>query len=197
MNANSNTKMNSNDNTEYHRCASTRNGENGEPNVYRCALCGVDKFGKGFPIGKFDFEGQRTCRLCYDEYVVPCDTNPERHSPVYSPLGVGMRDGDHTSLIINERWNYKVKLICPTTDTRPYEKLVNKYNDDLEAVASAEGFDTTPNVDLEMSDLIGKKIGDLMDILGKRDKLPKDIVLTEKNIKTFKKQLADLKAKRM
>jgi hypothetical protein len=115
---------------------------------------------------------------------------------VYSPLGVGMRDGDHTSLIINERWNYKVKLICSTMDTRPIEKLVNKYNDDLEAVASAEGFDITPNVDLGMSDLIGKKIMDLVNVLGKRDKLPKDVVLTEKNIKTFKKQLAELKATR-
>jgi leucyl-tRNA synthetase len=76
------------------------------------------------------------------------------------------------------------------------EKLVNKYNDDLEAVASAEGFDITPNVDLEMSDIIGKKIMELVNLLEKRNKLPKDVVLTEKNIKTFKKQLAELKATR-
>jgi len=164
--------------------------------VYRCALCGIDKIGKSFPIGKFDFEGEGTCFQCYEDYVLPCDITPERNKPVYSPLGVGMTDGDHTSLIINERWNYKVKIVCATWDTRPLEKLVNKYNDDLEAVASAEGFDITPNVDLEMGDLIGKKLMDLMDILRKRDKLPKDIVLTQKNIKTFKKQLAELKATR-
>jgi hypothetical protein len=104
-----------------------------------------------------------------------------------------MTDGDQRSLLVNERWNYKVKLICPTTDTRPYEKLINKYNNDLEAVATAEGFNVAPNVDLELSDLIGKKIGDLMDILGVRERLPKEIVLTEKNIKCFKKQLTELK----
>jgi len=188
-----NTKMNSNNNAQFHRCASTRNGEEGEPNAYRCALCGNDYYGNPYPIGKFDFEGEGTCRRCYNEYVVPCDTNPERHTPIYSPFGVGMTDGDQRSLLVNERWNYKVKLICPTTDTRPYEKLINKYNKDLEAVATAEGFDVAPNVDLELSDLIGKKIGDLMDILGVRERLPKDIVLTEKNIKCFKKQLTELK----
>tara|TARA_R110000868_G_scaffold190433_1_gene434131 strand:- start:232 stop:795 length:564 start_codon:yes stop_codon:yes gene_type:complete len=185
MNANDNT---SNPTTLYNKETNTYE--------YRCALCGIDKVGKPFPIGKFDFEGEGTCFHCYEDYVLPCDRTPERNKPVYSPLGVGMTDGDHTSLIINERWNYKVKLICVSMDTRPLEKLVNKYNDDLEAVASAEGFDITPNVDLEMGQLICKKIADLVDILGKRDKLPKNIVLTEKNIKTFKKQLAELKATR-
>lgn len=170
--------------------------ETANPLAYRCALCGGDFFGKPYPIGKFDFEGEGTCFKCCEEYVIPCDRNPKRHQPIYSPLGVGMTDGDEISLLINERCYFKVKLICPTSNTLPYEKLVNKYNNDLEAIATAEGFNVAPNVDVELSDIIEKKIADLMNVLGVRDKLPKDIVLTQKNIQTFKKQLADLKTKR-
>ena len=69
-----------------------------------------------------------------------------------------MTDGDKRSLIINERWNYKVKMVCYIADTRPLEKLLNEYNNDLEVIAKEEGFNTDPKADLDLDDIIGKKV---------------------------------------
>ena len=108
-----------------------------------------------------------------------------------------MTDGTQRKLLINERANYKVKLVCCATDTRPMEKLLNEYNDELEAVAKEEGFDITPNADLEMSDLIGGKIKKVVELIQKAPKLPKKIQLTAKNIAHFRGQLTELKNQRL
>ena len=110
--------------------------------VFRCAICGNDMYAFKFPIGRFDFKGEGTCEKCYTEIVRPCDEEPEKYQPIYSPLGVGLREGEEgmRRLILNERAYYKVNIVCPTHDTRPLEKVLNEYNKELETMAEEVGF---------------------------------------------------------
>ena len=165
-----------------------------QPQVFRCAICGNDLYGIKHPIGRFDFEGEGTCKTCYDELVVPCDKFPDNNTPVYSPLGVGMRvkDTGMTTLISNERWNYKIKCVSVSHNTRPIEKLLNEYNTELETIATEMGLNIK---DEKIDTLIVGKIQKIIDLLEKRqENLPKSIRMNDKNIAFYKKQLLETTA---
>lgn len=139
--------------------------------VFRCAICGNDMYAVKYPIGPFDFKGEGTCGKCYTEIVRPCEEEPEKYQPIYSPMGVGLREGEvgKRRLILNERAYYKVNIVCPIQDTRPLEKVLNEYNTELETMAKEVGFKIPEGEDdfaeEKVLDLIGEWLKRLVDTL--------------------------------